>query len=129
MNDENEILRIHENWIGFEKSGNEQGVLKLCTEDVVWLVPGMGMLQGVDEVRSFLNGQPGATIVSIDTFDIAVEVADKLAVKRANFCTRFVENGVELSVTGTHIWTLRKDSQTACWRVASVAWVIAPEPS
>ncbi|WP_328185268.1 hypothetical protein [Marinobacter sp. OP 3.4] len=51
MNDDSEILRIHHEWIGLEESGKDEGILKLCSKDVVWLVPGLGALHGVEEVR------------------------------------------------------------------------------
>lgn len=115
MNDESEILRIHDEWIGLEESGNEEGILKLCSKDVVWLVPDLGELQGVEEVRRYLIGQPETVIVSIDTSNVAVEVSSELAVKRARFCTTFIDGGSETKVAGTHIWTLRKDRQAGQW--------------
>lgn len=124
MNDASEILRIHDEWIDLEESGKAEAILELCSQDVVWLVPGLGEVQGIEEVRNFLIGQPETGIVSIDTSNVAVEVSNELAVKRTNFCTTFIDGGAEVKVTGTHIWTLRKDSQAGHWRVASVAWVI-----
>jgi len=96
MNDKSEILRIHDQWISLEKSGKAKDVLGLCGQDVVWLVPGLGMLQGVEEIHSFLRKQPETAISTIDTFNVAVEVSNELAVKRANFCTTFMNKGSEL---------------------------------
>lgn len=124
MKNKSEILQIHDEWIGLEESGKEEDVLKLCSRDVTWLVPGLGELQGIAEVRSYLVGQPETVIVSIDTFNVRIEVSNELAVKKANFLTTFVDGGAELKVTGTHIWTLRKDRLAGRWRVSSVAWVI-----
>lgn len=124
MNDESEILKIHDDWIGLEESGKEEGVLKFCCKDVVWLVPGLGELQGVEEVRSYLMGQPETVIVSIDTSNVAVEVSNGLAVKRARFCTTFMNGDIEAKITGTHIWTLRKNRQAGQWQVTCIAWVI-----
>lgn len=124
MNDESEILRIHHEWIGLEESGKEEGTLKFCSKDVVWLVPDLGELQGVEAVRSYLFAQPKTVMVSIDTFDVVVEVSNELAVKRARFCTAFMDGAKEAKVTGRHIWTLRKDRQAGQWQVTSVAWVI-----
>jgi len=129
MNDENEILRIHCEWIVLEKSGKEEDVLKFCSKDVIWLVPGLGALQGVEAVHSYLIAQPATVIVSIDTFDVVVEVSNELAVKRAKFCTTFMDSATEAKVTGTHIWTLRKDRQAGQWQVTSVTWVIDAETS
>lgn len=129
MNDKSEILRIHDQWISLEKSGKEEDVLELCSKDVVWLVPGLGMLQGVEEVHSFLISQPASAISTIDTLNVALEVSNELAVKRANFCTTFMNNGSELRIRGTHLWTLRKNSETRQWQVASVAWAIKDENS
>lgn len=127
--DKGAILRIHDEWIELEASGKAEGILGLCSQDVVWLVPGLGALQGIEEVRDFLIGQPETVIVSIDTFNVAVEVSDELAVKSARFSTTFMDGGASVTVTGMHIWTLRKDSQTGHWRVTSVAWVIDADAS
>lgn len=126
MNDEREILRIHSDWIELERSGKERDVLGFCCQDVVWLVPGLGALRGIEEVRRFLDDQPDTVIVSIETFDTSVEISNELAVKSANFRTTLLDNGVELSMTGTHVWTLRKNHQKGRWLVTHVAWVIDP---
>lgn len=124
MNDESDILRIHDEWIRLEESGNEEGILRLCSQDVTWLVPGLGELTGIEAIRSFLVGQPVTEIASIDTFNIAIEVSGELAVKKANFCTTVMDGEDEVKVTGTHIWTLRKRGRPGHWQVTSVAWVI-----
>jgi len=129
MNDKSEILRIHDHWIGLEKSGKEKDVLGLCSQDVVWLVPGLGMLQGVEEVHSFLIGQPETIIASIDTFNVAVEVSSELAVKRAKFCTTIMDNDSEVRIRGAHFWTLRKNLETRQWQVTSVAWAVEDDNS
>jgi hypothetical protein len=124
MNDENDILKIHDKWLALEESGNTLEVLDLCDRDVAWLVPGSGMLKGIDEVRSFLGSQSGATIISIDAFDVEVELSGTLAVKKARFCTTLMDGASELQVKGAHIWTLRKNDESNQWQVASVAWSI-----
>jgi len=129
MNDEAEILRIHHDWIGLEESGEAEGILKFCSKDVVWLVPGLGELQGVDAVRSYLIAQPETIIVSIDTFNVVVEMSNELAFKRAGFCTTFIDGAAEAKVKGTHIWTLRKDRHEGQWQVSSVSWVIDAKTS
>ncbi len=73
--------------------------------------------------------QPESAIVSIHTSNVAVEVSNELAVKRARFCTTFMDGDTEAKVTGTHIWTLRKDRQAGQWQVTSVTWVIDAETS
>lgn len=123
-NGERDILRLHDEWVALESSGQEKGVLELCDNDVVWLVPGLGMLEGVEEVGAFLNGQPRTTLLSIDTFGIEVEVSGALAVKRARFCTTFLDEGAERRIKGAHLWTLRKDTAANQWRVTTVAWTI-----
>lgn len=129
MNDESEILRIHREWIGFEESGKEEGILKFCSRDVVWLVPDLGELQGVEAARSYLFAQPETFIVSIDTFDVTVEISNELAVKRARFRSTFMDDVTETKVRGAHIWTLRKDRQAGQWQVTSVAWAIDSDTS
>lgn len=124
MNEESEILKIHRQWLDLEKSGNGIEVLNLCDRDVVWLIPGLGMLEGIDDIRSFLLAQPESAIIDIETIDVKIEVSGTLAVKKARFCTTILEGTSEIDVKGAHIWTLRKRSGKEQWRVASVAWSI-----
>lgn len=67
MNDESEILKIHHKWLALEESGNRRDVLSLCKRDVVWLIPGLGMLKGFDEIGSFLGSESAATFISSQT--------------------------------------------------------------
>jgi len=82
------------------------------------------MLQGVEEIHSFLISQPETIVVSIDTFNVAIEISTDLAVKRANFCTTFMDSESEVRVRGAHLWALRKDLETGEWQVTSVTWAI-----
>jgi len=73
---------------------------------------------------AFLISQPETIIVSIDAFNVAIEISTDFAVKRANFCTTFVDGESEVRVRGAHLWTLRKNLETGEWQVTSVAWTI-----
>jgi ketosteroid isomerase-like protein len=129
MNDKREVMDIHQRWIDLEVSGQGAEVLDLCARDVTWLVPGMGMLKGIDKVREFINNQPEVRINHIDTSDIEVELSGSLAVKKANFCTSLTVGSSDSNIKGSHIWTLRKDHHSNRWQVSSVAWVIENNPS
>lgn len=129
MNEESEILKIHRQWLDLEKSGKGIEVLRLCVQDVVWFIPGLGMLKGVDEIRLFLSEQSEAMIIDIETFDVEIEVSGELAVKKARFCTTLRDGMAEIKVKGAHIWTLRKSNGAEQWQVASVAWSIQEDYS
>ena len=124
MNKESEILKIHRQWLDFEKSGKGIEVLNLCDRDVAWLIPGLGMLEGIDDIRSFLLAQPESAIIDIETFDVKIEVSGTLAVKKARFCTTILDGTSEIDVKGAHVWILRKRNRKGQWKVASVAWSI-----
>lgn len=129
MNDRWEVMDIHQRWIDLEVSGQGAKVLDLCTQDVTWLIPGTGMLKGIDNVREFIDNQPEVRINNIDTFDIEVELCGRLAVKKANFYTSLAVGSSDANIEGSHIWTLRKNHQSNRWQVSSVAWVIQNNPS
>jgi len=129
MSDESEILKIHYTWLELEESGKGLQVLNLCERDVVWLIPGLGMLEGIDNIKSFLSNQLEATITRIDTFDVEVEVSGGLAVKKARFCTTLMDEVSEVQVKGAHIWTLRRNNESNQWQVSSVAWSIEDDCS
>jgi hypothetical protein len=129
MSDESEILKIHHTWLELEESGKGLQVLNLCERDVVWLIPGLGMLEGIDDIKSFLSNQSEATITRIETFDVEVEVSGTLAVKKARFCTTLMDEVSEVQVKGAHIWTLRRNNESNQWQVSSVAWSIEDDCS
>lgn len=129
MNDQSEILKLHGKWLALEASGDGRDVLGLCERDVVWLIPGLGMLEGFDEISAFLGTESRATSISIETYDVEIEVSGTLAVKRARFRTTMMDAASQIQVKGAHIWTLRKNKVSNQWQVASVAWSIEGESS
>ena len=129
MNEESEILKLHYQWLELEKSGKGIEVLNLCDRDVVWLIPGLGVLEGKDDISSFLFAQPESVITDIKTFDVKIEVSGTLAVKKARFCTTILDGTSEIEVKGAHIWTVRKRNRKEQWQVASVAWSIEDDRS
>jgi len=124
MDEKNEILKVHYQWLELEKFGKDIEVLDLCDRDVVWLIPGLGLLKGKDKISSFLDSQPKTVITNIETFDLEIEVSGTLAVKRARFCTTILDGVSEIKVKGAHIWTLQKRNGEDQWQVSSVAWSI-----
>jgi ketosteroid isomerase-like protein len=126
MNDREAIFSLHRQWIAFEKSDDPLGVLKLCHDDVVWLIPGTGALRGKPAIREWLEQQSLMTIEQIEFPQIEVEVSGTLAVKRAEFITTIKnpENSEILEFQGSHLWTMIKDSVKGCWQVSNVSWAI-----
>ena len=99
-----EAIRLLEHrWLSEELAGNLNGILELCSDDVVWLPPGLPALAGKDA---------------------------SIAYKLAEFRTRYVPAGSSSSavIKGTHLWILRR-KHALVWEVALVTWTIVEEHS
>ncbi len=126
MNDKDAIFELHQQWLNLERTGNTQDVLRLCSDDVLWLVQGTGGLRGHEAVAGWLKIQSSFVIESLDTLRVNIEVSGNLAVKTAEFQTtlRASRDAEAKAISGTHLWTLRKE-QNGQWRVTSVGWSIS----
>ena len=116
-----DIRDLHDLWIAKELEGDALGVLQLCTDDVQWLAPGLGLLAGKEAARELL-AEPGVEIREIQTGNIRIRGSGSFAYKTATYSTRYATAGSsESRVTrGTHLWILRKtDGQ---WQVGLVTW-------
>ena len=116
-----QIEDLHDRWIACELAGDAQGVLRLCTDDVQWLVPDRGLLVGKEAARALL-AEPGAEIRAIETADVRIRGGGSFAYKTSNYNTRYAAaDGSEVRVNkGTHLWILRKTDGE--WQVALVTW-------
>jgi uncharacterized protein (TIGR02246 family) len=113
------IRQVHDAWIAAELRGDIEGVLRLCTLDVRWLVPGRPVLEGREAARQLLQaGQ--VELLDIRAGDLRVEHSGELAVKTSRYETRSRAGGRERVARGTHLWILRREG--AAWRVALVTW-------
>jgi uncharacterized protein (TIGR02246 family) len=113
------IRQVHDAWIAAELRGDVEGVLRLCTSDVRWLVPGRPALEGREAARQLL--QAGRVdLLDIRAADLRVEHSEALAVKTSRYETRSRADGRERVARGTHLWILRREGGT--WRVALVTW-------
>jgi uncharacterized protein (TIGR02246 family) len=115
------IEQIHLRWIEAEKSGNALEVLRFCTDDVRWMVPGSEVLVGKEAASLLVH--TGTEIVDIQTADVQVCGSGDLAYKTSKYTTRFVSEGRdgEQVSRGSHLWILRKQDNDE-WKVALVTW-------
>ena len=116
-----EIRGLHDRWIASELKGDASGVLRLCADDVQWLVPGSGLVVGKEAGRELLAASD-VEIRDIQTADIEIRGNGNFAYKTSTYRTRWASTGSsELGVTrGTHLWILRKTDGE--WRVTLVTW-------
>ena len=115
------IERIHRRWIDAELSGNALEVLRFCTDDVRWMVPGSEVLVGKEAVNLLVH--TGTQIVDIQTADVEVCGSGDVAYKTSKYTTRFVAEGTdsEQVARGSHLWILHKQDNEE-WKVALVTW-------
>jgi uncharacterized protein (TIGR02246 family) len=113
------IRPVHDAWIAAELRGDIEGVLRLCTPDVRWLVPGRPALEGREAARQLLQAAP-MELLDIRAGDLRVEHSGELAFKTSRYETRYRTGGREEVARGTHLWILRREG--VAWRVALVTW-------
>jgi ketosteroid isomerase-like protein len=121
------IRHLEGRWLSEELAGNLSGVLDLCSEDVVWLPPGLPALEGKAAIQAWLKG-PSPRIEDLRLSNVRLRGHASLAYKLADFRTRYVPAGSDSSITiaGTHLWVLRRQPGSV-WRVALVAWTVFDE--
>ena len=113
------IRQVHDAWIAAELRQDIEGMLRLCTPDVRWLVPGGTALEGLEAGRELLEAARGE-LLDIRAGDLRVERCGGLAFKTSRYETRYRKSGQEGVVRGTHLWILRLEARA--WRVALVTW-------
>lgn len=124
----NRILEVQSAWLMCEQNGPSEAVLQYCTDDVLWLVPELGALQGKSAVQKWLSEQGEPEIDEISLTDVQVHVDGVRAIKTANFSTAVRTDGDELAVVrGTHLWAMHKSAPNGHWLVTHVSWVCCPD--
>ena len=113
------IRRVHDAWLAAELLGDVEAVLRLCTPDVRWLVPGRPVLEGREAGRQLLRAAH-AELLDIRADDLRVEHSGELAFKTSRYETRYRAAGQQGVARGTHLWILRREG--VAWRVALVTW-------
>jgi ketosteroid isomerase-like protein len=113
------IRRVQEAWLAAEHRGDIEGVLALCTPDVRWLVPGIGLLVGPEAGRQLLSESQGK-LEAITVTEVRIEVSGGLAYKTGRYEARSRVHGEAQVSRGTHLWILRRER--ASWRVALLTW-------
>jgi uncharacterized protein (TIGR02246 family) len=113
------IRQVHDAWIAAELRRDIEGVLRLCTADVRWLVPGCSTLEGREAARHLLQAAQGE-LLDLRAGDLRIEHSGELAFKTSRYETRYRLDGRERVTRGTHLWILRREG--GAWRVALVTW-------
>ena len=113
------IRQVHDAWLAAELLGDIEAVLRLCTPDVRWLVPGRPVLEGREAGRQLLQAAH-AELLDIRADDLRVEHSGELAFKTSRYETRYRAAGQQGVARGTHLWILRREG--VAWRVALVTW-------
>jgi ketosteroid isomerase-like protein len=115
------IEQIHRRWIEAELSGNVLEVLRFCTDDVRWMVPGSEVLVGKEAASLLVHN--GTEIVDIQTAAVEIRGSCDIAYKTCKYTTRFVAEGTDSQqvARGSHLWILHKQD-TEEWKVALVTW-------
>lgn len=113
------IQQVHDAWLAAELRGDVEGILRLCTPDVRWLVPGRPALEGREAGRQLLQAA-GVELIDVQAGDLRVEHSGDLAVKTSRYETRYRAGMREGMTCGTHLWILRREG--LAWRVALVTW-------
>ena len=120
--DRGSIENLQRRWLGQESGGRVEGVLQLCTDDIIWIPPTGRALRGRAEILDWLGGQPRTTD-EVTLSNLQIDGDEHLAYKVADFRTRSKQTGSEETVvsSGSHMWVLRRNTDDS-WKVAVVAW-------
>ena len=118
---EADIGRVHDAWLGYERTNTPSRVLELCAPDVRWLPPDGAAITGHDAIEAWLLENP-ATIQRLEITDRQIWVVGRLATLRARFETQIADGHGERQIfTGSHLWVLEVAAESR-WLVQSVSW-------
>jgi uncharacterized protein (TIGR02246 family) len=115
------IRQVHDAWLAAELCGDVEAVLRLCTPDVRWLVPGRPVVEGREAARQLLQAA-AVELLDIRAGDLRIEHSGELASKTSRYETRYRTGGQDGVARGTHLWVLRREG--VAWRVALVTWQV-----
>jgi ketosteroid isomerase-like protein len=113
------IRQVHDAWLAAELRGDVEGILCLCSPDVLWLVPGRPVMEGHEAGRQLLQAT-GVELMDIQAGDLRIEHSGDLAFKTSKYVTRYRAGEQEGVARGTHLWILRREG--LAWRVVLVTW-------
>ena len=116
------IEQLHTRWIDYERAGDNLSLLRLCTDDVMWLPPNSPALIGQQAIIQWLRSSE-AKIVNLEITDLRIRGSGSLAYKTSNYSTAYVgtDSPETKSVKGSHVWILHKLTEGG-WKVALVTW-------
>jgi ketosteroid isomerase-like protein len=110
------VRQLEQQWLAAELAGNVAALLDLCCDDILFVPPSGPPIRGKVAIRNWLS-MPQDRIEDIRLTPITLDGDASVAFKVATFETRLAST----TVTGTHIWVLRRQPDST-WRVALVAW-------
>ncbi len=84
--DRGAIEDLQRRWLAHESDGGVDGLLELCTEDVIWMPPTGRALRGRAEILDWLGGQPRTTD-EITLNDLRIDGDGHLAYRVVDFRT------------------------------------------
>ena len=116
------IEDLHKRWMEAERSGDSLAVLRLCTDDVVWIPPNSPVLEGREAIMRWLK-RAEVEIGSLEVTELRIGGSGTAAYKTGNYTTGYKACGnSEVSgVKGTHLWILKRMAN-GDWQVAIVTW-------
>lgn len=122
------IEDVHSRWIEAELTGDNLAVLRLCSDDIVWIPPDSPLLEGKEAITCWLKATVEVEIKSLEVTDLRIDGNGTLAYKTGKYSTVYTAAGSsELrEVQGTHLWILKK-SAGGDWQASIVTWTsVAP---
>jgi ketosteroid isomerase-like protein len=116
-----EIIIIHDEWIRLEQQGDIDSLEKFLTNDVICIPEGGVRIEGKADFLNFLKTDE-VQIIEIKTENLEIRGNEQIAYKVADFETRFVLDGSESYISGTHLWILKKEDSV--WKIDVITWKI-----
>ncbi len=121
---EEDILDVHFRWLKAEIEQDMETLGSLLLDDAFCLLPGGERIEGKTKCLEFLGGE-SPSIERIEISNIWVKTDAELAVKVADFVTRFIDSRLP-AVSGTHTWCLKKEFDE--WKIQMLTWTMKSEP-
>jgi len=112
------IRALEADWIVAELGSDRAALERLLTHDCALCPPDGPKAEGR---QAFLDAQAAPEkILDIAIADSHIDGGPSHAWKTARFQTRLSMQGGELTVSGRHMWLMRK--QDGAWRIAALSW-------
>ena len=116
------IEDVHRLWTQAELAGDSLAVLRMCTDDVVWIPPDSPVLEGREAIKRWLK-RTEVEIKNLEISDVRIYGSGTVAYKTGNYNTtyRIGDSTEVMGMRGTHLWILHRTGNSE-WRVAIVTW-------